>query len=173
MIRNIFIIKDGIPLMKLNFGECHSLQVEDDLLTGFISGLVSFSREATGSSIKKMTFDDYVFHFLKQISGSHLLYVLVSEEGDEMEEIEFKMNKIADLFHERYSSVMEDFCGEVSRFEEFKQLLLDMNLAQKNCGGRPECDGCPNSSNVAHFLESFQKKKKGFFQRVKDFFLRT
>jgi hypothetical protein len=170
MIRNIFIIKDGVALVKLNFGKCHSLQENQHLITGFISGLVSFSKEAIGSSIEKMTVDEYIFYFLKEEGRSNLLYVFVSEDVDEPDKIQFKMKKIADLFFERYNSVIEDFDGEVSRFRDFKDILIEMNLAKKNCGGRPECEGCPNSSNSAHFLKVFDKKRKSFFQRVKDYF---
>jgi hypothetical protein len=169
LIRNIFIIKDGVALVKLNFGKCHSIQENQNLVTGFISGLVSFSKEAIGSSIKTMTVDKYIFYFLKKEQQSGLLYVIVSEEDDEPEKIQFKMKKIADLFFERYGSKIENFDGEISRFNEFKELLIEMNLAKKNCGGRPECEGCPNSSKSAHFLEVFDKEKKSFFQRIKDF----
>lgn len=172
MIRNIFIIKDGAALVKLNFGKCHSIKENQDLVTGFISGLVSFSKEAIGTSIETMTIDKYIFYFLKEEERSNLLYVFVSEEDDDPEKIQFKMKKIADLFFERYDSVIDDFDGEVSRFGAFKQDLIEMNLAKKNCGGRPECKGCPNSSKSAHFLEVFEKEQKSFFQRIKSFFSR-
>ncbi len=63
MIRNLFIINHGIALLKLNFGECHSLGVNDDLIAGFMSAMDSFSKEVTGSSIRSINFKDYIFHF--------------------------------------------------------------------------------------------------------------
>lgn len=170
MIRNIFIIQNGIALVKSNFGECHSLSGDSNLIAAFMSGLDSFSRELTGSSIKSMNIEDYEFYFFKDGGKFDLLYVFISEKGDNSETIDFKMKKTAELFLERYSESLESFHGEVSRFEGFKALLIEMQIAQKNCGGRPECEGCPNSSNVLKFLNVFQNEKKGFFSRLKSFF---
>ena len=169
MIRNIFIIRDGIGLVKLNFGQCHSLGTNEDLIVGFISGLEIFSDKVMGSQMKNIKVQEYIIHFYKDPSDN-LLYVFISEHKDKIDEIRFKMQKISSLFSERYKEVLLNFDGEVSRFNDFGDLLIEMNLAQKNCGGRPECDGCPNSGKSLKFLRLFQKEKKGFFNRLKSLF---
>ena len=63
MIRNIFIIKDGIPLVIVNFGACHSLGEDDDLISGFIYVFGTFSRELTGDLIKTIDFENYTMCF--------------------------------------------------------------------------------------------------------------
>lgn len=172
MIRNIFIIQNGIALVKLHFGNCHSLTGDSTLIAGFMSGLDSFSQEITGSSIKSMTVEDYHFYFYKNGDPLELLYVFICDSDDDSEQIDFKLKKTAELFQDKYAGKVDDFDGEISKFKAFKETLLDMNIAQKNCGGRPECEGCPNSTNVLKFLGSFQKEKKGFFSRLKSFFKR-
>ncbi|TXT53499.1 MAG: hypothetical protein BAJALOKI2v1_940008 [Promethearchaeota archaeon] len=39
MITNIFVIREGIALIKFNFGDCHSFIDDDYLIAGFKSGL--------------------------------------------------------------------------------------------------------------------------------------
>jgi len=173
IIRNIFIIQNGVPLVKLNFGECHSLGDNEDLIAGFIHGLESFTSKIMGSSLKSINVEDYIFYFYKDPSKYHLLFIFITEPDADEESIKFKMKKIAGLFIEKYSEVLVDFTGEVSQFNDFKDLLIQMNLAQKNCGGRPECEGCPNSGNYLKVLDIFKKEKKGFFKRLRSVFKRN
>jgi hypothetical protein len=170
MIRNIFIIQEGIALVKFNFGECHSLSADGHLIAGFMSGLETFTKEITGSSIHTIDIGDYKFHFLKDNSSFNLLYVFLCENESQKAKIDFKMKKTAELFTEQYEEELKNFYGEISIFQNFKETLLEMNIAKKNCGGRPECVGCPNSSKSLKFLDSFKQKDRGFFQKLKSFF---
>lgn len=170
MIRNIFIIQEGIPLVKFNFGECHSLSADGNLIAGFMSGLQTFTREITGSSIHTIDMGDYKFHFFKDNDRFNLLYIFLCENDGHDAEIDFKMKRTADLFITRYEKELKTFYGEISRFENFKNVLLEMKIAKKNCGGRPECEGCPNSSKNLKFLDSFRRKDQGLFQKLKSFF---
>jgi hypothetical protein len=172
MIRNIFITQNGISLVKLNFGECHSLGNNEDLVTGFLCALDSFSKEVTGSTIKSMYFDEYKFHFFKDEDYFDLLYVFITEILDDPNEVDFKIRKIASIFAEKYADAMKDFYGEISKFDDFKSILIDMNLAKKNCGGLPECTGCPNSVKTLNVIDTFQVSKKGFLRRFKSIFKR-
>ncbi|TXT67454.1 MAG: hypothetical protein BAJALOKI1v1_90026 [Promethearchaeota archaeon] len=162
MIRNIFIIKNGLALVKLHFGECHSLKQVDNLIAAFISSLDSYSKKAMGASIKNITLGNYIFYLMKDDLRSNLLYVCILDNNDSDADVQFKMEKIAELFYNEFASVIENFNGEISRFGAFKKKLLEMNLAKKNCGGRPECEGCPNSSRVPGFLNFFKKRGRIF-----------
>jgi len=167
MIRNIFIINNGIALVKLNFGDCHSLGANQDLIAGFISGLEAITKEITrGSSIQSLNVEDYIFYFFKD-NAVNLLYVFIAEPGDDPEEMNFKLRKIASLFVENYKDILDRFTGEITPFNNFGELLIKMNLTQKNCGGRPECEGCPNSIKSLNLLDVFKENRTGFFKRLR------
>lgn len=145
MIQNLFVIRNGIAIVQQNFGNCHSLNYEPNLVTSFISALQSFSQEITGSSIKNMEFEDYIFHFLRDPDFPEIFYCLVTDIEDDKNEISFKIKKIASIFKEKYGDTLKEFTHEISQYRNFGNILIDMHLAQKNCGGQPECVGCPNS----------------------------
>jgi len=170
MIRNIFIIKNGIPLVIINFGACHSLGSDDDLISGFIYVFGTFSRELTGDMIKTIDFENYKMYFYEDKTYLDLLFVFIYEINVKSKDIEFRIKKVASLFDERYSHRISEFNGNISHFSDFKNILLEMNLAQKNCGGRPECEGCPNSNKTLSLLNSFSNDKDGFLHRLKSFF---
>ncbi len=170
MIRNIFIIKDGVPLIKLHFGECHSLGSNEELLTGFLCALQNFSKELTGSTIKSINLEEYNFYFYKDERRPDLLHVFISDGGEDPSDINFKIQKIAGIFTSKYDSTLEAFDGEVSQFDDFKQVLLDMNLARKNCGGHEECEGCPNNTKTLKFLNTFQTNRTGFLSWLRKVF---
>ncbi len=102
-----------------------------------------------------------------------MLYFFIADTNEDPKKINFKIKKIASLFNEMYSEFLQDFTGEVSRFNDFKDVLIDMNLAQRNCGGRPECEGCPNSDKTNIVLNNFKEDKKGFLNRLKSLFKKS
>ncbi len=157
-------MRNGVPLVKLNFGECHSLGVNEDLIMSFIGGLEAFVKTVANSNMEKISLENHIFHFYKEID---LLFIFITENEINQKEIDFKMRKISSLFNQKYSTDLQDFNGKVSIFNDFKNTLIDMNLAEKNCGGRPECEGCPNSKKTLKFLQSFMGEKAGFFKRLR------
>ena len=173
MIRNLLVLNHGVLLVKLNFGECHSFGANDDLVAGFISALDMFSNEITGGSIKTINFENYIFHFYKNQNSLKNLYVFITDSEEDEELVNFKINKIASLFYNRYSKILNKFNGEVNQFNDFKETLLEMNLAQKNCGGCPECAGCTNSMKQHAILNSYENDKKGFLHRFKTLFKKS
>lgn len=170
MIRNIFIIKNGIPLVVINFGACHSLGNDDDLISGFIYVFGTFSRELTGDMIKIIDFESYKMYFYEDKTNLDLLFVFIYEVNIKSKAIEFKIRKVVSLFNEKYSQRISEFDGNITYFNDFKNILLEMNLAQKNCGGHPECEGCSNSNKTLSLLTSFKNDKNGFLHRLKSFF---
>lgn len=167
MIRNIFIVQNGIPLVKLNFGDCHSLGENQELIIGFMAAFEIFAKTVVQSKMESIKMEDYIIRYFKDQSELNLLYVFIIENEKKSDEINLKMQRISSLFSERYGDVVLNFDGNVSRFYNFRNDLINMNLAQKNCGGRPECEGCPNSKKSLKFLKMFKKERMGFFRRLK------
>lgn len=143
MIRNLIVLDSGgRNLLALNFGECHSLNASPELVSSFISAIYAFSQTVIGKKIKEITFEDLHFMILSKAD----LIFLISADDDNMTRNRVKLLRIAELFLERYGEEQENFeeTGKTPNFKEFELLLFRLKIAMKNCGGRPECEGCPN-----------------------------
>ncbi|MHA1144619.1 MAG: hypothetical protein ACTSRW_07775 [Candidatus Helarchaeota archaeon] len=173
MIRNVFIIMNHICMVNRNFGQCQSLGNDPQLISGFLGAIDTFASEVANQSMKSIEFGELKLHFYKHSKNVELLVVLVTDLNEKQDLIQYKLEKIASIFIEQYADHIENFKGDVEIFENFGDILIEMKLAQKNCGGRPECDGCPNSGNTSKILNAFKKGKRGFISRIRSYFKRS
>jgi hypothetical protein len=107
-----------------------------------------------------MEFDEFSFHFYRDPNDPSIYFLFVTDIEEEKNEITFKIRKIANIFNEKYSEILENFNGNISRFDSFGTMLIEMKLAQKNCGGHSECIGCPNSDLDSRILRAFLDSQK-------------
>ncbi len=171
MIRDIVILnKSGISLFSQNFGECHSFGEDPHLFAGFISAIYSFSESINSGGISKIDLSgDKRILFQK---NDKRIYTIICDSTDDIQAMEVKAEKISEIFENEYKEELERFEGDISYFEGFGNLLLDLKITQKNCGGRPECDGCPNSTkslpldNITNKL----KEEASLWQKIKSKF---
>ncbi|MHA1342044.1 MAG: hypothetical protein ACTSRZ_21450 [Promethearchaeota archaeon] len=174
MIRDILILGEGgVTLFSANFGECHSFGENVDLFSSFINALQIFSKNLNYDQIEtiKMRTNYMSFH-----KTDRALYTIVYDLNDNIEEMNVKIRKISEIFENEFAEYLDDFKGEVTPFLRFKDILLDLKITQKNCGGRPECNGCENATktlDLSNFIEevnkkaSFLSKLKGVFKKNK------
>ena len=149
MIQNIFIFKTGVVLVNQNFGQCHSLGRDINLVSSYLYALQQISIEITGTSIKSLNFEEIAFHFYKDSKDPNIFYVVVTDIDDDLDEINFKIHRIAEIFNQNYKSILKDFYGNVGPFRNFGDILISMNLAEKNCGGGSECEGCTHNNDFS------------------------
>jgi hypothetical protein len=154
MIQNLIIIKDGATLLSENFGSCHNLHGNPILLSGFFDALISFSEEFEQGSLDQLKFKNSSVNFLK---SDGLLYIIVSDLEDSLSDNTTKLKKIARLFFGEYGKYLVDFSGEITSFDDFKETLLNLEIAQKNCGKHSECSECPDSNNPNLILDEIMK----------------
>jgi len=154
MIQNLIIIKDGSTLLSENFGNCYSLHGNPILLSGFFDALISFSEEFEQGSLDQLKFKNSNVNFLK---SDGLLYIIVSDLDDSLASIRTKLRRIARLFFGEYGKFLINFNGEITSFEKFKKTLLELGIAQKNCGKHSECSECPDSNNPNPILDEIMK----------------
>ncbi len=159
MIRDLLILhSSGIPIFSQNFGECHSFDRNVDEFSAFISAIRMFSEQMLGEEIKLIVMEEKKFAFHRE--GLYT-YALITDVGDPKSEILTKIRKVAEIFSATYGEKLQKFTGNTSDFENFGNILIELKVAQKNCGGRPECEGCPNSTKslpLSALTESLQKK---------------
>lgn len=149
MIQNIFIFKAGIALVDQNFGQCHALGSDINLVSSYLYAIQQLSLEITGTSIKSLNFEKIVFHFYRDPFDSNMFYVVVTDVDDDLEEINFKIHRIAEIFDKNYKDYLQEFHGNIVPFRNFGDILVSMNLAERNCGGGSECEECANNNQLS------------------------
>ena len=149
MIQNIFVFKAGVVLVNQKFGQCHSLGRDINLVSSYLYAVQQLSIEITGTSIKSMNFEEIALHFFKDPNDPNIFYVIVTDVDDDIDEINFKIHRIAEIFNQNYKTILEDFHGYVNPFRNFGDILISMNLAEKNCGGGSECEGCAHKDDFS------------------------
>jgi len=65
LIQNIFVFKAGVVLVNQNFGQCHSLGRDINLISSYLYALQQISIEITGTAIKSLNFEEIALHFYK------------------------------------------------------------------------------------------------------------
>ncbi|MBY9019809.1 MAG: hypothetical protein KGD67_02045 [Candidatus Lokiarchaeota archaeon] len=157
MIQNIFVFKAGVLLVNQNFGHCHSLGSDINLVSSYLYALQQISLEITGTPIKSLNFEEIALHFYKDPSDPNIYYVIVTDIDDDMDEINFKIHRIAEIFEQNYKDNIQDFFGNIAPFRDFGDILINMNLAEKNCGGGSECEGCSHNNDISDLGKVFEK----------------
>ena len=170
MIQNIFIFKSGIVLVNHNFGQCHTLGRDINLVSSYLYALQQISVEITGTSIKSLNFEKISFHFYKDPYDSNVFYVIVTDVDDDLEEINFKIHRIAEIFDQNYKENLQEFHGNVGTFRNFGDILISMNLAEKNCGGGSECEGCAHNEDFSDIVNVLENSERKFLSRIRKLF---
>jgi hypothetical protein len=155
LIQNIFIFKAGIALVNQNFGQCHALGNDINLVSSYLYAIQQLSLEITGTSIKSLNFEKIAFHFYRDPNDSNIFYVVVSDVDDNLEDINFKIHKISEIFNKTYNNYLQEFHGNIVPFRNFGDILIEMNIAQRNCGGGSECKGCARNDEFSEIRDIF------------------
>jgi len=170
LIQNIFIFKSGIILVSQNFGLCHALGNDINLVSSYLYALQQLSVEITGTSIKSLIYEKIALHFYKDPYDPNIFYVIVTDINDDLEEINFKIHRIAEIFDKNYKDNLQDFHGNISPFRNFGDILIEMNLAEKNCGGGSECEGCSHNEEFSEIGKIMEVKEGRFLSRIRKLF---
>jgi len=125
MIQYINILtKDGKSLLFRNYGD---IEVDRDLLAGFLSAFSGFMKEISQSDIKSTATEDYKYYYT--IVNS-LIIVVCTDLKDEDAQINTKINRIKVKFLEDFGSIIEDgsWAGNRSVFKSFEKTLDNIIL---------------------------------------------
>jgi len=143
MIRNLIIIEEnGRALLTANYGDCHSLGEDNDMISGFISAVYGFANVVNSTSVDEIQLGDLTF--ILQSKGN-LVFALSMDDGN-LTQHRITLAKIVDLFEDLYDyySLCVDSNVDKSIFAEFPKFLVDQEILQPNCGKYTECAECPN-----------------------------
>lgn len=144
MIRNLIIIDaNGRALLSANFGECHSFGKDDEMVSGFISAVYSFSKMVDAETVDEIQLGTLTFLL---ISKGNLVFALSADDENPVEH-KATLVRIIDLFEDLYDyyTVCVEPDIDITIFKEFPKFLVDQDILQPNCGNYTECEECPNS----------------------------
>ena len=156
MIRNLIIIdKNSRPLVSANFGECHSFEEDDGLISGFLSALYNLSKLFKAESLEGIQFGALSFTVM---SKGNLVFAL-SADDDDAAKHKTTLVEIVNLFEELYEFYSMNISSDVDTvvFKEFPKFLVDQDILRPNCGKYSECIDCPNSKKTLPIKELTQR----------------
>ena len=152
MIRNLIIIdEDGRALLSANFGECHSLGQDNEMVSGFISAVYSFSKMFEAENVDSIQLGALSFVLM---SKGNLVFALSADDEDTTTH-KTTLVAIINLFEELYDYYSMNVESDIDTavFQEFPKFLVDQDILKPNCGKYTECEGCPNSEKTLSLQE--------------------
>ncbi len=129
MIKDIFIVKDGLPILsEHNKKDTQALNNDDNLIliSGFLSAIDSFSTQFKGfGNISELKLsNDLKLSFLRDNRINDLVYVATSDTKTDDHKVRKVLRKISSSFSNRYNTQMlEKWQGRSSYFKEVKEEL--------------------------------------------------
>ncbi len=131
MIRDVVIIKDGIPLLSKNYytSQKNIFSKTDTLVmvSGFFSALNSFSDqfEDLGSiSELQLTKSNFKLSFVKDPSIPNLLYLATFDKNSKGINVQRYLRKISHTFLKKYNiNEITNWAGRVDAFKSFEQII--------------------------------------------------
>lgn len=94
--------------------------IDDQLFSGFLSGLMSFASKMTSSQIEQIKMEGAKFLFF---SHQNLIFIVKSQLNSEDSKIKKKIEIIEKLFIKKFQKELESFDGEINSFQIFEKDL--------------------------------------------------
>jgi len=139
MIRDIVIIKDGLPILTKSFTTSQSIFSQADsllMLSGFFSAINSFSNQFDnlGSvSELKLSKNDVKLSFLRDKSLPNLVYLATFDEQSKGVNVQRALRKISRTFLQRYNvNQILNWRGRKDTFKAFEENIKTFIEEEKN-----------------------------------------
>ena len=129
MISRILIIAPGgILCYSKNFITTNSNDygINEDLISGFLTGISSFAQEIKGGEIKSLNFRNFNFLYSYEDEFGYI-FVIITDIDDLEEEARIKLELMKNEFISRYHNLFKNFIGNVSNFYNFDE-FVDKNI---------------------------------------------
>ena len=130
MIKDVVIIKDGIPLLSKNFSNSEQLFSKTDdliMISGFFSALNSFSDQFDdlGSICElKLSNTDSQLSFLRDRSIPNLIYLASFDEKSKGVNVQRYLRKISNTFLRKYNiDQITKWRGRANTFKSFEEII--------------------------------------------------
>ncbi len=158
--------KAGILIFEENYSDFRREGIATDLITAFLSAILTFSDEAFADQIEHIKFSSRKMIFQ---NSEHVLFVIAADEKSTSDaQIKKLMNGIAEKFEEKYNDFFERiefFDGKVSRFDGFSEDLK--KIVKKEPMAVKFLRSLDFKENVKRVEELYQLRKEKFQNRMK------
>jgi len=130
MIRDVLIIKDGLPLLSKNFSNTNTIFSQGEslmMMSGFFSAMNSFSDQfenlGTVSELK-LSKNDLKLSFLRDNSLPNLIYLATFDEDSKGVNVQRALRKISNTFLQKYNvNQILNWRGKKDTFKEFEEII--------------------------------------------------
>lgn len=170
MIQNLFVIKDSIPIITHNYGDCHTLGTDGDLISSFLTAIQSFSTELTGNTIDQISLEKVRLYFQKSERMGQILFIIISDIKDNPKLIINKINRITEFFFKNCKQELQAFKGNTKMFSDFGNLLVEEHIVDGMCLKYENCAECPKRLEDSKAIGYFKRNRKSFFSKLKGIF---
>lgn len=123
------INSDGLCFFHKSVGEDNKqeevkkkIQIEEQLFSGLLSGILSFTSEVTSDSIEKIEMKEGKFLFFTK---KNLIFIIKSKLNTSDNKIKKKIDQLKELFIEKFEKELDEFDGNISSFQIFEKDLDD------------------------------------------------
>ncbi|MEM2109978.1 MAG: ADP-ribosylation factor-like protein [Candidatus Odinarchaeota archaeon] len=122
MIHSIYIMrKTGENIYTKKYEQS---SIDDNLISGFLSALQNFVSEvSSGDVIRTIKTGNvkFIYNIIHDI-----IVVAVADQEDDEKKIQEKVEKIAEIFYNKFKVNLENWTGDVSPFKPFEEDLEDI-----------------------------------------------
>jgi hypothetical protein len=101
-------------------------QIDQDLISGFLTALTSFSTEVKGGKIESIVMAD--IRFIYSVGAKELLFVFCCDKDDLEQEVQGRIEKVKKEFQDMFTDQLVDWNGNVTIFRPFDEIVDDMIL---------------------------------------------
>ena len=125
MIHNVYILrKTGESLLHGYYG---SIEVDESLITGFLSAISSFAEEIGAESVESLVMKNMKFVYsLDTTTPDPIIFAVCVVREEDSKKIEFVLRKIKDKFMTAHRTDIEAYTGDLSVFKVFYKEMDDI-----------------------------------------------
>ncbi len=98
------------------------------LIPSFLAAIQLFSTGCSGEGIKSLECNRIKFFFYNDVHDDSLCYILSTKIKCNSKKVNSRIQKIASLFYQEYSSYLKNFTGEVTMFTQFPDSLIKLKM---------------------------------------------
>ncbi|MFX1298601.1 MAG: hypothetical protein ACFFD2_27550 [Promethearchaeota archaeon] len=116
MIYGVWIIhKDGKCLI---FREYEKLNINEQLFSGFLVAILSFSKEISNRQLKNISLEDLTLYY-ENIEEKDIVFVIAADSKEGEAKIRDKIGLIEEVFFLEFGDILPDWNGNLTIFGEF------------------------------------------------------
>ena len=96
------------------------VQIEEQLFSGLLSGILKFTSQVTSDKIEKIEMKEGKFLFFTK---KELIFIVRTKIHDSDDKIKTKIQLLEELFIQKFDNQLDEFNGDINKFQIFEKDL--------------------------------------------------